>query len=259
MNNIEIYWDEKEFEYYTDIKIDNQILHMAFEQYESSLDTVYFNIYMTLYSKRKDIIKNEEYVKSTGKNPMKTIVLARRAFDLLENECIRGFSRDYNVVISCWWLDNKRQKVYERILTKKGYKFGFIDGQKVLFKKIDKQSISESEEENMEHESVLMIGWKADDLKLIIDSAEEEENDKFLIDLYNKLDEIDKVYYKQNWINTIYIGKFIDRADGLSSPRELYFDELSLRELSDIAWKKVEVLKQIWKPTCKPKLYHIFV
>ena len=55
MNNIEIYWNEEEFEYYTDIKIDNQILHMAFEEYDSNLDTVYFNIYMTLYSKRKDI------------------------------------------------------------------------------------------------------------------------------------------------------------------------------------------------------------
>ena len=122
---------------YLDIPIENQTLHIAMEMSNWNMDTVWFNVYMTLYNKRSHINTNESNIKMTGANPLKTIVIARKAFKRLEQEVLLSFNRKYNVVIHCSWLDNRRRDAYYRVLSKWGYRYGKdpYDGTKWIFRK----------------------------------------------------------------------------------------------------------------------------
>ena len=52
---------------------------------------------------------------------MATFMNARRMFDKLEAECMRGFGVDFDMVLYCTWVDNKRRDAYWKVLSKKGY------------------------------------------------------------------------------------------------------------------------------------------
>ena len=123
MKDMQPIWNNEKHEYYLDIPIENQTFHMAFQETHWTPDSVYFNIYMTLYTKRKHINKNEELIKSTGLNPLQTIVVARKCFEILEKIILNEF--DYlNIVITCDWLDKQRREIYHKFLSKKGYRYG---------------------------------------------------------------------------------------------------------------------------------------
>lgn len=134
---MEAKWNHEKNEYYINTPIENQTLHMAFEMDDWTMDTVWFNVYMTLYNKRKQIDENENKVKITGNNPMQTVAAAIKAFKILERATLFGFNDRYNVVIHCHWLDNRRRDAYYRFLSKRGYQYGkdANDGSKWIFKK----------------------------------------------------------------------------------------------------------------------------
>jgi hypothetical protein len=139
-----VYWDRENYEYYSTEKIGNQTLRMGLSQDECDSDcpkTLYFNIYLTLYSKRKHATQNEAEKKITGKNPMATFMVARRMFDELEAECIGGFCPDFDVVLYCTWVDNRRRDAYWKVLSKKGYQWGNIYGQKCIMKKFKRGEV----------------------------------------------------------------------------------------------------------------------
>lgn len=69
---------------YIDTPIGNQTLHMEFGVSDWTMDTIWFNVYMTLYNKKKQIKSNENHVKMTGANPMETVAAALKAFKELE-------------------------------------------------------------------------------------------------------------------------------------------------------------------------------
>lgn len=119
--NIEYNYEKDE--YYIKEKIDNQTFYMAFQQWVNK-DTIYYNVYMTLYTKRKHIDKNESAVLITGKNPFKTVVTARKAFNTLERNVVRyNSSFGLKTCIYTTWLDTKRKNAYYKVLHKKGYRY----------------------------------------------------------------------------------------------------------------------------------------
>lgn len=135
---MEVKWDREEEEYYIKEKIDNQTFRMGFQKLNGNEDdTIFFNIYMTLYNKRKHIDRNENLVLSTGLNPFKTIPTAIKAFNILEQEVTNNYKHK-DIIIGCYWLDKKRRDVYYKFLSKRGYRYMMIDGYKYIAKKFKK-------------------------------------------------------------------------------------------------------------------------
>jgi hypothetical protein len=71
----------------------------------------------------------------TGKNPLATVIYARKAFEALEKESLKGYNEDYDVIIFIHWTNNLRRNIYERFLLPRGYRYGILNNQKVLMKK----------------------------------------------------------------------------------------------------------------------------
>lgn len=121
--------------------INNQTFIMGLEPTDWNDKTIYLNLYITLYNKRKDIDKNENLIKTTGLNPAKTISTAIKAFKILEEECLNYYNEEYNVIIYCTWLDKRRRDIYYRYLSRFGYKYGKhpYDNFKYIYKKYEKK------------------------------------------------------------------------------------------------------------------------
>lgn len=123
--------------YYIDTPIGNQTFHMEMDMFDWMDQTIWFNVYMTLYNKRSQISSNESHVKMTGSNPMETVAVALKCFKKLQREVLWAYNSKYNIVISCTWLNNRRRDAYYKVLSRWGYKYGRDpkDGTKWIFRK----------------------------------------------------------------------------------------------------------------------------
>lgn len=121
---MEVQWNGELGETFINETIGSQTFHMAFQEEQYNMDTVYINVYMTLYNKRTQIEANESAVRSTGLNPMRTITTAIKAFNTLEADAIQTHCPHGDVVIYCTWLDNRRRDAYYHFLSHKGYRYG---------------------------------------------------------------------------------------------------------------------------------------
>lgn len=128
-------YDYKNRTYYIKEKIYNQTMIMQFEECDRSLDMVYYNVVLGVYNKRKHAQKNEDNAIVTGKYPFETVAKAVRAFNLLEQEIIKE-NKFYNrkIMIMISWVDNRRRDTYYKYLSKRGYKYEVVDGQKFICK-----------------------------------------------------------------------------------------------------------------------------
>lgn len=133
-----VHYDKENDEYFIKEKIDNQTLKMVFQMNNWNEDTAFFNVYLTLYNKRNQIVDNEAEVKVTGANPIKSFFVARKAFNYLVWKVLDEYSWKYDVIIYCTWLDNRRRDAYYKYLSTKGYRYGRIDGEKCIFKRYKK-------------------------------------------------------------------------------------------------------------------------
>lgn len=128
-------------DYAIDYPIGNQTFHMEFQLLDNEQivpTTKYYNIWINLYNKRKDMSRNEDLHISTGLNPMQTVIVARNCFEALQEEVIQNMKIDKkDVVIYCHWVDNRRRDAYYKILSKYGYRYGNIPNEtcKVIMKK----------------------------------------------------------------------------------------------------------------------------
>lgn len=128
-------YDYKNRTYYIKEKIHNQTMIMQFEECDRSLDMVYYNVVLGVYNKRKHAQKNEDNAIVTGKDPFETVANAVRAFNLLEQEVIKENKfYDKKVMIMISWVDNRRRDIYYKYLSKRGYKYEVVDGQKFICK-----------------------------------------------------------------------------------------------------------------------------
>lgn len=130
-------YDYKNRTYYIKEKLQNQTMIMEFEECDRSLDTVYYNVVLGVYNKRKHAQANEDNAIVTGKYPFETVAKAMRAFNILEQEVI-GQNSFYNnqkkIMIMISWVDNRRRDIYYKYLSRRGYKYEIVDGQKFICK-----------------------------------------------------------------------------------------------------------------------------
>lgn len=128
-------YDYKNRTYYIKEKIHNQTIIMQFEECDRSLNMVYYNVVLGVYNKRKHAQKNEDNAIVTGKYPFETVAKSVRAFNLLEQEVIKENKfYDKKVMIMISWVDNRRRDIYYKYLSKRGYKYEVVDGQKFICK-----------------------------------------------------------------------------------------------------------------------------
>lgn len=134
------WYDWEEYEFIGEEKIDNQTLRLGIYQdfFNERTNTLYFNIWIALYNKRKHTSRNEDEKRITGKNPMATFFAARKIFDELEKMCLADYLPDYNVVLYCTWLDHRRRDAYYKVLSKKGYQYGTVGRSKAILKRFER-------------------------------------------------------------------------------------------------------------------------
>ena len=64
-----VQYDSENDEYFVKERIGNQTVKLVFQMHDWNEDTIFFNVYLTLYNKRNQINSNEAEVKMTGENP----------------------------------------------------------------------------------------------------------------------------------------------------------------------------------------------
>lgn len=133
-----VQYNSENDEYFIKERIGNQTVKLAFQMHDWNQDTIFFNVYLTLYNKRIQIISNEAEVKITGENPLQTFFVVRKAFKYLVWKVLDEYSWKYDLIIYCTWLDNRRRDAYYKYLSTNGYRYGRIDGEKCIFKRYKK-------------------------------------------------------------------------------------------------------------------------
>lgn len=131
-------YDRENNEFFVKERIGNQTLKLAFQMNDWNTDTIFFNVYLTLYNKRNQIEGNEAEVKMTGESPLQTFFVVRKAFQYLVWKVLDEYNWKYDLIIYCTWLDNRRRDAYYKYLSTKGYRYGRIDGEKCIFKRYKK-------------------------------------------------------------------------------------------------------------------------
>ena len=133
-----VQYDRENDEYFVKERIGNQTLKLVFQMHDWNTDTIFFNVYLTLYNKRNQIEGNEAEVKMTGENPLQTFFVVRKAFKYLVWKVLDEYNSKYDLIIYCTWLDNRRRDAYYKYLSTLGYRYGRIDGEKCIFKRYKK-------------------------------------------------------------------------------------------------------------------------
>lgn len=125
--------------YYEQRRIGNQVIELGINLYDETDGgrTSAWNIYLTIFNKKKDMYTNMDKKIITGKNPIATALAAREMFYnveayLLAHELVRGHYD--KIKIFCTWVDNRRRNAYYRVLHRLGYDWGTIDNEKCIMK-----------------------------------------------------------------------------------------------------------------------------
>ena len=125
--------------YFERRKVGNQTIELGINYYDENIHDrkSWWNIYITIFNKRKDMYSNMDKKVITGKNPFATVVAAREMFSnveayLLDHELVHGGFDE--VTIFCTWVDNRRRDAYYRVLSRMGYDWGRIDKEKCIMK-----------------------------------------------------------------------------------------------------------------------------
>lgn len=133
-----VQYNSENDEYFVKERIGNQTVKLVFQMHDWNEDTIFFNVYLTLYNKRNQISSNEAEVKITGENPLQTFFVVHKAFKYLVWKVLDEYNWKYDLIIYCTWLDNRRRDAYYKYLSTKGYRYGRIDGEKCIFKRYKK-------------------------------------------------------------------------------------------------------------------------
>lgn len=134
-----IYRDEDET-YYQRRKVGNQTIELGINFYTETDNNCksWWNIYITIFNKRKDMYSNMYKKIITGKNPIATVLNAREMFNEVEKYVISYELTNGNydeLTIFCTWVDNRRRDVYYKVLSRLGYDWGRLpSGEKCIMK-----------------------------------------------------------------------------------------------------------------------------
>ena len=126
---MEVIHDRESDMYYARERVDNQTIELGMdcEYFNDTRNSSWWNIYITVFNKRKDMFSNMDKHTITGLNPFKTFAKAREMFKevektLIEEELINGYENE--ITIFCTWVDNRRRDAYYRVLHPLGYDWG---------------------------------------------------------------------------------------------------------------------------------------
>ncbi|MBO4667560.1 MAG: hypothetical protein J5666_05500 [Bacilli bacterium] len=151
-----IYYNPDEDAYELECQVGNQTIWMQFglvnfDREEAFVNTFWFNVALSIYNKTKDMYTNMDKKLSTGMDPVRNFLVARKMYDALEATVVEEAVRQQkDVIIFCHWMDNRRRDAYYRVLSKKGYRYGRAPWTtKVIMKKFkwkDYKEMVENEE-----------------------------------------------------------------------------------------------------------------
>ena len=149
-----VYYNNDENAYELKYDIGSQTIWMQFglcwDESMSELSDGWFNVALSIYNKSKDMFTNMDKKLSTGLDPVRNFIVARKMFNALEATVVEeGVRQKKDVVIFCHWIDNRRRDAYYKVLSKKGYRYGNAPWkQKVIMKKFKWKDYKEMVEEN---------------------------------------------------------------------------------------------------------------
>lgn len=130
---------EEDDTYYERRRIGNQTIELGMNYYDENLHDrkSWWNVYITIFNKRKDMYTNMDKKIITGKNPFATFTAAREMFYnveavLLDHELVNGPFDE--ITIFCTWVDNRRRDAYYKVLHRMGYDWGTIGKEKCIMK-----------------------------------------------------------------------------------------------------------------------------
>ena len=150
-----VYYNPDEDAYELEYQVGTQTIWMQFglvnfDREEAFVNTFWFNVALSIYNKSKDMYTNMDKKLSTGIDPVRNFLVARKMYDALEATVIEEAVRQKkDIIIFCHWMDNRRRDAYYKVLSKKGYKYGNAPWkQKVIMKKFKWKDYQEMVEEN---------------------------------------------------------------------------------------------------------------
>ena len=155
---MEVIYDRESDQYYQRRNVDNQTVELGMNctNWDEINKTSYWNIFLTVYNKRKDAYTNMDKKVITGQNPFATFIMARDMFydveaEVLKKELLYGHSD--KVIIFCTWVDNRRRDAYYRVLSKMGYNWGLTPNlkHKCIIKTFTKENLTPEVLKNVEN------------------------------------------------------------------------------------------------------------
>lgn len=136
-------WNSEEKMFSDKLKLPSgQTVCIMFQQ-SWGKSVVYFSIGLEIYHKRKQVLNL--YNKQTGKDGLTGLIWAKNKIlefeDYLKSEESRYSIYNYPMaIIYCTWTDNQRRRVYERGLSRIGFKIEYLDdGDRHPFKALVKR------------------------------------------------------------------------------------------------------------------------
>lgn len=150
---MEVLYRDEDSTYYQRRRVGNQTIELGMNYYTENLHDRkgYWNIYLTVFNKRKDMYSNMDKKVITGNNPIANVITARRMFEEVEAHLLREelVHNDFDeITIFCTWVDNRRRDAYYKVLSHYGYDWGTIDGEKCIMKTYKKSDINPDIMEN---------------------------------------------------------------------------------------------------------------
>ena len=120
-------------------RVGNQTIELGMNYFDSTNNNrrSWWNVYITIFNKRKDMYSNMDKKIITGQNPIATFINAREMFYeveayLLDHELVHGGFDE--VTIFCTWVDNRRRDAYYKVLSRMGYSWGMVGKEKCIMK-----------------------------------------------------------------------------------------------------------------------------
>lgn len=137
---------EEDDTYYERYKVENQTIELGINFYDQNEHDRkgWFNIYISIFNKRKDMYSNMDKKILTGKNPFATVIAARKMFKDVEATVVQEeltYGAFDEITIFCTWVDNRRRDAYYKILSRMGYTWGRVDGHKCIMKTFKKEKV----------------------------------------------------------------------------------------------------------------------
>ena len=123
--------------YYERQKVGNQTIELGMNFHNQNLHDrkAYFNVYITIFNKRKDMYSNMDKKAITGTNPIANALTAREMFKRVEQYLlVKEFKYWDEITIFCTWVNNRRRDAYYKVLSRWGYDWGVVDGQKCIMR-----------------------------------------------------------------------------------------------------------------------------